>query len=369
MVLFCFSDFRHFSVYFMFLALFSVTGAVSAQPDSLPPCAERPTFLNNPWVDGSRWCLEMVIEDESAGRLGFSALATAPDGTLYATRPLTGELYALTDTDGDGIPETPEQVAAGLDRPNGLAYHADALYISGGAHIYRLRDDELEILVDDVPAGAGFWTGGIAIGADERIYVATGGTCPTCDPDDPDDLRGAILSYALDGTDRQISATGLQHSADLAFMGETLWFVDTSVRGAAPDELNVIEPGRDSLDFNVEVPALTFPAGSQPVGLAAYDGVAFPFMDKTLLVTLWGSLNQPRPEGYALVAVRLNDAGEPEDYELLIPASGDAQFSLPEMNYRYSGFWPRRPLDVTVNADGWIYVSAGDGRILVLRPH
>jgi len=115
-------------------------------------------------------CLEEVINDPGAGQLAFTALAPAPDGTLYAARPLTGEVVALTDSDGDHLPDTPSVVAEGLTLPNGLAYHDGALYISGGSHIYRLHGSQLETLVDDLPSGGGFWTGGIAVA--DRIYVA-----------------------------------------------------------------------------------------------------------------------------------------------------------------------------------------------------
>ena len=45
------------------------------------------------------------------------------------------------------------------------------------------------------------------------------------------------------------------------------------------------------------------------------------------------------------------------------------QFSMQQSNYRTSGFWPRRPLDVAVDVRGWVYISAGDGLIIALRPN
>ncbi|HLV37403.1 MAG TPA: hypothetical protein VKY59_19950, partial [Spirillospora sp.] len=74
---------------------------MSAQ--ELPPCAQRPTFRDPPWIDGLRYCLENVIHEPEAGELGFTALAAAPDGTLYAARPLHGQVLAITDTNGDGL--------------------------------------------------------------------------------------------------------------------------------------------------------------------------------------------------------------------------------------------------------------------------
>ncbi len=84
--------------------------------------------------------MEEVINDPTLGELAFTALAAAPDGTLYAARPLAGEVWALADTNGDFLPDTPHLVADGLTLPNGLDYHDGALYISGGSHVYRLQD-------------------------------------------------------------------------------------------------------------------------------------------------------------------------------------------------------------------------------------
>lgn len=363
--------------------------ATPVRGQSLPDCGQRPTVLTNPWVDFDRYCLERVVDAPQTGRLGFSALAFAPDGRLFATRPLTGELVVLTDGDGDGLPESPQVVADGLTLPNGLAFDGDALYISGGAHVYRWHDGALETLVDDIPSGAGFWTGGLAVGPDERIYVGTGAPCDLCTPDDRE--RGAILSYALDGSDRQLVATGLRHPADVAFAGDVLWTVD-SASGAlrnrpALDELNVVTPGSDfgwpaciGADNAVFLPgrndcaaatppAATLPTHSNPVGLAYYQGETFPALDGKLLVVLQGSNNAAHMEGYALVAVDPAAADAP--YTLVIPGYPDdyaEQFTLQHLNYRTSGLWPRRPLDVAVSPDGWLALSVGDGRILALRP-
>src|SRR5262249_25564746 len=97
----------------LFLLLTLGLAVVHAQKP-LPKCQDRPTWVDPPWVQGSDWCLERLVQDDSAGELSYTALAAAPDGTLYAARPYAGQVLALRDTDGDGLPETPQVVAEGL---------------------------------------------------------------------------------------------------------------------------------------------------------------------------------------------------------------------------------------------------------------
>jgi glucose/arabinose dehydrogenase len=374
-------------------ALLLTVLVTSIRAQDLPPCDQRATFVDPPWVDGRYWCLEEIIRDESAGELGFAALAAAPDGTLYAARPLYGQVLALTDADGDGLPESSRVIADGLTTPNGLAYHDEALYIVGGPHLYRWRAGELETLVADLPAGAGFWNGGITIGPDARVYVAIGAACDYCEQVDP--ARGAILSMKLDGSDRQVVATGLRNPGDVAFRDGMLWTLDTARDGLRDspdlDELNRVEPGAffgwpycigaanqpDTLSGDhdctaASAPALTFPTHSTPLGLASYDSDTFPHILGALLVTLAGSSHQSYLEGYALAVVRFDENGTPSESQIIIPEKSVNwdydKLDLQPTHYQGSGLWPRRPLDVTVSAEGWVYLSVGGGRILALRP-
>lgn len=360
---------------------------VSAQSDApLPeaPCFYRETSLSQPWVIGAEVpCLEEVINDPSLGELAFTALAVSPDNLLYAARPLAGQVLAFDDTNDDLLPDTPRVVAEGLTLPNGLAYHDGALYISGGSHIYRLQNGTLETIVDDLSAGEGFWTGGIAVGEDERIYVATGAPCDFCTFDDEE--RGAILSFDLDGEDRQIVATGLRQPADLTFHDGELYVVDSAREGLfeSPnlDEINRVEvgaffgfpfcvglenvpdmPGFDCAEATPPVVAL--PTASTPLGIASYNSDTLPAFTGKLLVALGGSYNQIELRGYTLAAVT------PEDgtWRVFMPADENGGFTVEQMSYRGSGVWPHRPFDITVNAWGWVYISVGGGRILAFRP-
>ncbi|MBZ0303042.1 MAG: PQQ-dependent sugar dehydrogenase [Anaerolineae bacterium] len=364
-----------------------------AAAQELPPCAERATFRDPPWINGRRYCLETVIEDPEAGELAFTALAVAPDGTLYAARPLHGQVLAITDTNADGLPDTSRIVAEGLTLPNGLTYHEGALYIAGGRHLYRLMGGAVEILADDLPVGSSGWAGDLAVGPDERLYLSIGASCDFCEPDQPE--HGAILSLALDGSDRMLVATGLRQAAGLAFRDGVLWATDSARLGLAAtpdlDELNQVTPGAqfgwpicigvdrrpdpDAADFDctaTTAPALTFPTGSTPLGLAAYDSDTLPDLASSLLVVLNGSRDRPDLRGYALAVIPFDTADEPQAAVPLIPVETDSSrkvgYTVAEMNYRGSGFWPHRPYDVTVSPQGWIYLSVGGGQIMAVRP-
>jgi glucose/arabinose dehydrogenase len=376
-------------ILYLLPAFFFLITAPALTAQTLPPCDQRPAHIDPPWADGRHYCLEQVIKDESAGELGFTALAVGDDGTLYAAQPLYGRVVAFTGWSDDGLPDAPRVVMDGLSLPSALAYHDGALYVAGGARIDRLQAGEAVTLVADLPAGAGFWTGGIAIGPDERLYVATGANCDFCLPDAG---RGVIYSYALDGSDRQLVAQGLRQPAALAFHDGALWAVDSARDGLFDvpdlDELNQVTPGAHfgwpycvgavSMpdmpgDFDCAAaapPLLTFATGSNPLSLASYRGGALPRLEGALLVVLGGSSGRLDLRGFGLVAVRFDAAGVPVSVENIIPSETYTfpRFTLQEMNYRTSGFWPRHPLGVAVSRDGLVYISVGGGQILVIRP-
>ncbi len=359
----------------------------------LPLCSERITFIDPPWINGTLWCLEQVIAEPNAGELAFTALATDANGTLYATRPFPGEVWALDDTNGDSLPDKLRLVAADLERPNGLAYYDGALYVSGAMQIYRIVGDEVEILVDNLPSGTGFWSGGLTVGPDDRLYVGIGAPCDYCLPDDP--LRGTILSFALDGSDRQVVATGLRHPADIAFLNGILWTVDTARDGLFDtsdlDELNQVTPGTDfgwpycvgadnqpdwpgGADCSgVTPPSLALPTHSTPVGLAAYTSDTFPNITRSLLVALHGPTNQADlRDGFSLAVVQFDADGTPTGYTIILPEQADKTnppgLTTNDIQYQGSGLWPHAPLDVTVSPEGWIYLSVTGGTIYALRP-
>ncbi len=374
-----------------------------AQTPELPRCGDRPTLISGEmYTDNRRWCLETVIHQPELEAYAFTAMVAAPDGSLYATRPITGEVMRIYDSDGDTLPDTMEGFVSGLTRPNGLAFHEGQLYIAGGPAITRAdADGALTTLVDDLPSGSGFWTGGLAVGLDERLYVAMGAPCDNCEYDAPE--RGAILSLALDGGDRRVVASGFRHPADVEFFRGRLWTLDSAPRQSqrnALDELNHVEPGRwygfpyclgagsvniasDAVDCADGVaPAMLFGSGAVPSSLAAYPHDILPGTADTLIIVLSGDPSQIDLVGYKVIMVTFDAADQPIGATVLapyryesnrvayLPYRGEGLYfeHFIHVNEVGFGFYPQQPLGVAVSPQGWIYISLTGGRIVALRP-
>jgi glucose/arabinose dehydrogenase len=391
----------------MLVAVCLVCGLpVIGQDAALPPCAERAGYRFEPRVDHRYYCFERVIEDHTAGEFAFTALEFAPDGRLFATRPQQGQLLALSDTDNDGLVDSPQIIAEDLTLPNALKYAEGALYIAGGSHIYRLdAGDTLTTLVDDLPSGTGFWTGGIAVG-DGRIFVGIGAPCEACIWDDP--ARGSVLSFALDGSDQRIEARGLRYPIGLLYAGGSLYVTDSVPFevGQIPllDEINRVQSGAhfgypycigaDNTPFVVgdfdcataTAPLITVASGSVPLELTLYQGAAFPHLQGQLLVTLGGAFGNRMPNGYGIAALdfaaldnlegTLIQTLVPQDTNLL--TASDAPIYLRQLgiwdvysktvNERGAGIYPHQLYNLAVSPEGWVYFSVGGGYIGVLRP-
>lgn len=378
------------------LGLLAGVLSVRAQidPDFMRPCERFPgdfsPALSQPWKRPGLPCLESVIEDRDAGEWAFTSMTTAPDGTLFVTRPLTGEVFALDDTDGEGLPDTPRLIVSGLEFPNGLAYRDDVLFILTQGSIIRfdLVSGEQAAIAGNLPLG-GLMTGGLTLGDDDRLYFTTGAACDDCSAAD----RGTVSSVALDGSDLQSLAVGLRHPFDLAYYQGVLWVGDRAQEAhyaqADLDELNRIDLSAaiQPIDFgfpacigdrvaflpNVDclltsAPVLGLPTHSSPMGIAAYTSDAIPELTGKLLILLAGTEQRLELRGYALLAFDPRT----RSLETLIPANPALddprfQFTTEEINYRGAGFFPYRPIDVTVSQQGVIYISGG-ARIISLRP-
>jgi glucose/arabinose dehydrogenase len=394
------------------IGLFLLLWVLPLRAQDLPRCGDREFIVSLPLSDPNLYCIERPVKLE-AGEWAATALIFTDDGTLYFVRPYSGELYALRDSNGDQLPDTPEMVADGMRLPAGLATDGTALYILGDGVLYRYQDETLTVLLDDLPSGRGFPASGIAVHAG-MIYLGIPMPCDFCEGDNP--LHGTILRYDLASAERSIIARGLRYPAALAWYDNRLWVTDTGRDGLYTaqinrerwrnlDEINAFTPDSNTIphfgfpyctgdnqpdlsaDFDCEqalAPILNSPTQSTPSALVVYQGTAFPHLRGELLVALAGSINLSQVRGFQILALDMVRADQRIQIETIAPTAPvfsqaptvgfyDEFGAIPnehayDISISGAGFFPHKVLGLAVSPQGWIYISIGGGSIYVLRP-
>lgn len=321
-----------------------------------------------------------TVEVYAEGLDGARFFALGPDSVPYLSVPGGGRVVKLTDANRDGLADAVVTVVEGLNRPHGLAFRGDTLYVAETNRVVRLLPGSAQpqVVVDGLPVG-GHWTKTIAFGPDDKLYVAAGSSCNVCDEVDP--RRAAVTRYNLDGSGGEIFARGLRNSVGLAFHPVTgeLWAAnndrDWLGDDLPPERINIVKQGRfygwpqcylpntrnpeypDADCSTVEPPAITFQAHSAPLGIVFYPGEpgplppAFPAEYRgDAFVAYHGSWNRSEPTGYKVVRLRVIN-GRPvtvRDFVAgFLPAGSDTPWG--------------RPVDLLVLPDGSLLVSDDHG--------
>ena len=281
-------------------------------------------------------------------------LAVAEDGTVYVTRPETGDVVALRDEDGDGQADgEPQVVATGLEMVHGIALRGGRIYLATVNEIYegRIEDDggvsELHAVIDDLPEGGQHPRRTIEFGPDGKLYLQIGSSCNSCM--ETDESMAAISVIDPADWSRRVFARGLRNPLGFDWHPETggMWAADHGSDWLGdevpPDELNLLEDGAhygwpfcwgeqrpDWLSSamppdgtpkerfcaeRTEAPALGLAAHSAGIDLLFYDGEQFPQEYRgDAFIAQRGSWNRKDPVGYKVVRVRFED-GQPVEVE------------------------------------------------------
>lgn len=318
-----------------------------------------------------------------------------PEGTLYVSLPGNGEIRACRDNDGDGYFEKVETFVKGHPTVHGMAWYEGWLWFTESGAIFRARDlnadgkaDEEETIIPDgeLPKGGGHWWRSILI-LEGRLYTSIG--CSGNIAEDGDTERLKIWSFALDGTDKRLFASGLRNTEKLlARPGTTeIWGMDhgsdwfgryleekDSLSGQPitdfnpPGELNhyvqdgfyghpyivgnkipryeyMDRPDIVALAKKTIPPAWSSGAHWAPNGFNFYTGDQFPADCKGDIFTAYhGSWNRSEKAGYCVTRI-LFDEGRPY---------GELKY----VNFlSEEGEVLGRPVDVEVTADGSLLIS------------
>lgn len=368
---------------FMGCAILIATGCSGTAKDdaTLPPAADTTATASTVAALNGKLRVPsgFTVTQFVSGLGGVRFMALAPDGALYASQPDRNRIVRLADANKDGVADGIVEVAAGLNRPHGLAFHKGSLYVANTNGVVKLTLDAngvatgAAVPVNSYPSGGGHWTRTIVFGADSAMYVAVGSSCNLCVEQTPE--RAAVLRFNEDGSGKRVYAMGLRNVVGLAVHPVTgaLWASQNERdnlppyhENLPPEEINIVTDGADygwpfcyggripnpeyndaARCANTVPPALEMPAHSAPLGMSFLArATTFPAEYRgDLLVAYHGSWNRETPTGAKIVRVRVAN-GKPVSVEDFITGWQAANGSR----------WGR-PVDVVVAADGSVMVS------------
>jgi glucose/arabinose dehydrogenase len=313
------------------------------------------------------------LEVYASGIKNARSLRMGDKGTLFVSNWQANKVWAVTDNG-----KTKKAIYEGLDWPNGIAFHDGTLYIAEHEKISKAENIEdnldnppkLQMIYDKLgkerPHGWRF----LAVGPDNRLYVANSSPCNICMPPD---THGQMRSIKLDGSDEQVVARGIRNTVGFDFNPKNgqLYFTDNNRDWMSEDlpncELNHIsQPGKQHFGFpychqgNIADPefgwghsckdytppiALLGPH-TAPLGMRFYTGTMFPEKYRnTIFIARHGPWNKTTKEGAGVVAVHLDDQGNTKGIEEFMTG------------FIQNNTYVARPVDVMVMKDGSLLVS------------
>ena len=179
----------------------------------------------------------------------------ADNGRFFVSIPELSAIYLLQFNTDTGFADQPVLFHYGLDRPSGLAYEKQTLYVAEPDRIIALRDsggtrgDDIRIVLADLPADGGHWRRSLISDSKGYLYVGVGSRCDACEEVDP--RRATVLRVDSRSGASEVFASGLRNSGGLAIdpADDQLWSTEQGRVGngspAAVDEINQLVAGGD----------------------------------------------------------------------------------------------------------------------------
>jgi glucose/arabinose dehydrogenase len=278
------------------------------------------------------------------------SMALGDNGIVFVGTGASGNVYAVEDTNKDGVADKNYTLASDLYMPNGVAYKDGALYVAEINRIIRFdgisqalnKPPKPVVVYDKLPSDKHHGWKYLRFGPDGKLYTAIGAPCNICNPDKP---YASMLRLNPDGSQFEIIATGIRNTVGFDWQPETnaLFFNDNGrdLMGddLPPEELNlwsgksgehfgypychggeVSDPefGSEKSCKEFTAPAWKYKAHIAPLGLRFYRGKQFPAQYKNqLFVAQHGSWNRSKPDGYRIALVKFN-SGKPVSEEVFV---------------------------------------------------
>ena len=185
------------------------------------------------------------------------SMALGDNGVVFVgSRDNPGKVYAIQDTDGDGIAEKQYLIAENLYMPNGVAFKDGNLYVAEVNRIIRFdnilknlsKPPKPVVIYDQFPTEKHHGWKYLRFGPDNKLYTAVGAPCNICDKGN--EIYASLVRLDADGGNLEILARGVRNSVGFDWEPSQghLFFNDNGrdLLGddVPPEELNeVIKPG------------------------------------------------------------------------------------------------------------------------------
>jgi len=337
---------------------------------------------------------------------GARVMTIDPRGDMWVSRTSEGAVTMLDIENGKVISQN--DIFTKLNRPHGLVFNGDLLYIAEENKIstfdyYQVKNstaasNDYERVkmsqavssqsnalnkVIDLPKGGRHFTRTLGFGPDGKLYVSIGSTCDTCSEKDP--RHATVYSLNKDGSDFKPFAVGLRNAVFFTWHPKTqkIWATEMGRDFLGdinpPDEINIVEEGKNYgwpecygkniQDTKFDPKNYVVNPCHEPdyisshidlVGHSAPLGLAFVPENSSwpkeywnnLLVAYHGSWNKTKPTGYKIVRIKLDEQGNYLGTEDFISGWLTPKGVL------------GRPVDILIDKSGIMYVSDDSAGII-----
>ena len=284
-------------------------------------------------------------------------MTVAPNGDVFVVQTrievkdpkLPHQVTVLWDADKDGAAEGQSLWSDKLSLPFGIQFAFNHLYVANTGSIVRWpynegqreATDSPEIVLDGIPQNGyrNHWTRNILIDEPaKRLFLTIGSEQNVAIEGD---RRAVIESYGLsdDGTiigERNLVASGMRNPIGLAFEPKTHQLYANVVErdylgdGLPPDYTTSVNQGdffgwpyyyhglhkdprikAEAPNKLVKIPDFRLRAHTTPIDIKFFDSPMFPELKGDALVSLHGSQNRSKLDGYVILRLHFNEKGEP----------------------------------------------------------
>ena len=308
------------------------------------------------------------------------SMSISPSGTVFVSTRSKGNVYALIDTNGDGLADERYTLLTKGNMPNGVAFKDGDLYVAEVNRVLKFENIESRldnpgdpiVVFDGYPTDKHHGWKYIAFGPDGKLYVPVGAPCNICLSENP--IYATITTINPDGTGMEILHEGIRNTVGFDWHPVTgeLWFTDNGrdwMGDNIPDcELNrATEPNmhfgypfchhgtladpefgnqRSCDEFTPPVQKLG--PHTAPLGMKFYTGNQFPSEFKNqIIIARHGSWNRTKKIGYDVSLVRIDENSQ---------VIGHEPFASGWLDEKSDNVWGR-PVDIAIMKDGTILVS------------